>query len=147
MEAELREQHKKETELRAELRKTVEAELRVQILAEQAQHTELATFAAEVCGGDAGLAEKPEDVVAFLEQVPEAALEAARRMLKGKVVTFRELGSSRDGGDQKVPLPTAMTKLLEMWIGDGHKMAEFFEANKAELGEMGQYDLAAFVEK
>jgi len=134
LEAEMAEKNKNVVALRAEVRKEVEAEL-----AEKAKaRTALAEFAAKICGGEHALAAKPDEVVAFLEGIPEAAREQAKKLLESKVVDLGEKGSSRDGKGGKKALPEEYAQGLDAGT---LKLADL--ANPIlELGELGQYDLS-----
>jgi len=142
MEAELA----KQTEQEAEMRERIYKEERERILAEVERRNGFVEFAEQVCNPEqgAGLAEKPEDVVAFLMSLPAERVDEAKRMLSAKVVEFGEIGSSRDGQEATDNLPSWAAVLLRDWVGSGLDVAEFFEANKAELGEAEQYDLSEF---
>jgi len=136
----------RERKAEAELRKQIRAEERELLEAERARHDELVTFAQTVCGGEGGqgLSEPVEEVVAFLEAVPEAAQAQARRMLQAKVVDFGEVGSRRDGepgGNGR--LDPRIAAMLQKWVDGGESVEAFFEANP-EIGEMSGYDLAEF---
>lgn len=133
-------------ELKEEIRSEVEAEFKAELTATYERRKELVEFAAEVCGGEAGLSEKPEDVVAFLESVPEDQVELAQRMLKAKVVEFGERGSTGAGNDKK-KLDGPYATQLRAWQQKGQSVAEFFELNEDILGQADEYDLSEFEKK
>lgn len=138
--AEMAEKEKTVAELTEEIRTKVEAEM-----AEKYERRKvLVEFAAELCSGDTGLSARPEEVVEFLETLPEEQVEKAKGLLKSKVVDFTEHGSSQDGKAKRKALPTLLGKELRKWVDAEQSIAEFFEVNKDVLGEMGQYDLSEF---
>ena len=145
--AEMQERDDKKKEIRAELEEEVRDELRAELEAETKRKRELAEFAEEICGGDAGLSEKPEDVVAFLEGVPEEQLELAQQMLKAKVVEFEERGSSRDGLGDKAELEAPFEMQIREWLDAGRDLEEWFEMNEDVVGEMDQYNVSEFMEE
>lgn len=153
-EAELRERLKAEMEKElaaeqarlAEMRQTVRSELEVELREQFERRQRLVEFAAEVCGGDAGLSAKPEDVVAALEALPAEALEPVQALLRSKVVDFSERGSGRDGAAGKQALPVEMVSSLRTWLDAGQGLTEFFTVNREELGAMEQYDLSGFAQ-
>lgn len=130
--------------LKAELRTEMAPELRAELEAEMQRHNELVTFAEQLCNGDHGLAERPEDVVEFLESLPETSVERAKAILQAKVVDFGEVGSSRDGRGALKALHPVVIDALAQHLDGGGTLEAFFQANAAELGEMGQYDLSGF---
>jgi len=147
MEAELVEHEKTLAELREQVRTEVEAEL-----AEEAKRrAELAGFAAEVCGekdgAEAGLSAKPDEVVEFLAALPEKQVEAAKAMLKSKVVEFGERGSSRDGRGGKKELEEPYASQLRDWIAAEYDLAEWFKLNADVIGQAEEYDLSEFESK
>jgi len=140
--AEMAERETTLVELREQVRTEVEAEMAERF----ERRKELSEFAEELCGGDeAGLSAKPEEVVEFLEALPEEQVEAAQALLKSKVVDFTEHGSSRGGQDDKKKVPEEFAVHLRDWVRAGFELAEFFEDN--ELGDPGEYDLAEFEKK
>jgi hypothetical protein len=140
LEEEMVDRHKREVELRAEIRREVEADL----AAAQAERAELVAFAEEVCGGEVGLASEPGEVVEFLAAMQDDARDKAKALLRAKVVQFGEVGSSRDGEEQKVELGEPLAAALRTWVDGGGDVEEFFEVNRTEMGDAGQYDLSAF---
>jgi hypothetical protein len=136
-----------EEQTRAELREQVEADVRAELQAELAERQELAEFAQAITGGEAGLAVEPEQIVDLMAPMDEDAREAFRAVLEAKVVEFGERGSAREGaGGEKRALPDVIKPMLKRWLDGGNDLEAFFEVNRAELGEMEQYDLAEFVE-
>lgn len=143
--AELAEKQKTEVELREQVRAEVVVEFKEQIEAEMAERYErrqkLVEFAEKLCGGEAGLSAKPEDVVAVLEALPEDQVETVQALLEGKVVDFGERGSSRDGEGEKKELPQEFTAHLSEWVEAGFEVADFFEDLDMDPDE---YDLSEF---
>lgn len=138
---ELQKLQDKETEL-AEERKRIRGELETELREQFERRQKLVEFADEICGGDAGLSAKPEDVVAALEAVPAAIQEAMQALLRAKVVDFSERGSGRDGTAGKKALPAEMRGALTDWLAAKQGLDEFFAVNREELGDMEQYDLS-----
>ena len=129
----------------AELREQVQAEVEAEMAEKFKKRAELREFAEEVTSGDYGLATKPEEIVELLEAIEDdEQLKRVQEMLKAKVVDFSERGSSREGQGGKEKLPSAYAVLVRTWQEEGHDLAEFFEVNKDELGDMDQYDLSEF---
>jgi hypothetical protein len=136
-----------EEQTRAELREQIEADVRAELQAELAERQELAEFAQAITGGEAGLAVEPEQIVDLMAPMDEDAREAFRGVLEAKVVEFGERGSAREGaGGETRALPDVIKPMLKRWLDGGNDLAAFFEVNRAELGEMEQYDLAEFVD-
>ncbi len=138
---ELQKLQDKETEL-AEERKRIRGELETELREQFERRQRLVEFADEICGGDAGLSAKPEDVVAALEAVPAGIQEAMQALLRAKVVDFSERGSGRDGTAGKKALPAEMRGALTAWLAAKQGLDEFFAVNREELGDMEQYDLS-----
>lgn len=136
VEAELADRAKTEAELREKVRGELEAELRAKYEKRQG----LVEFAAKVTGGEFGLSEKPEVIVEFLEALPEAQQEAAKRMLQAKVVKLVELGSAGDGKEKKPQLPVHARADV---ISGELTVAELFKAHVLD-GKPEDYDLSEF---
>jgi len=105
---------------------------------------EVTALAEKLCGGDAGLSAKPDEVATVLLGLDPEARAGVVALLEAKVVQFGEVGSSREGRGGLKALPKPYTGLLRRWLEDKNQLAEFFVVNKEELGEMSQYDLAEF---
>lgn len=132
---------------RAELAEEVRAEVEAELAAEYQLRNELREFAEEVCGGEFGLSTDPDEIVELMIGMPEERREQMQSVLRAKVVDFTECGSSRDGEAGKKKLPETIRPMLQRWLDDGNELEKFFVINKAELGEMSQYNLAEFVDK
>ena len=138
METEMAAEKTRLAELRTDVRKEVEVELEARF----ARRKELVEFADGLCSGDRALSTPPDQVVAFLEALPEDQVEAAKAMLQAKVVPLAELGSSGDGRDNggKKKLPdeyAAMLRAGELEVVD--------LANPVlQLGDLSEYNLAEF---
>lgn len=136
IEAEMASKQKTEAELREQLRQ----ELRTEYENRYAHRQALMEFANEVTGGEAGLSAKPEDIVEFLEALPDERLEAAKALLKAKVVDFTEHGSNGNGQEQKKKLPEhARADVLSGEV----TVAELFQF-QAVPGKPEDYDLSEF---
>lgn len=138
--AEMEARRQSEAELREQLRGELQAELTARFERRQG----FAEFAERVCGGDAGLSAKPEDVVEFLAGLPEDAVEQAQALLESKVVDFSERGSGRDGNAGKAEVPRELRAALTMWLESGGELAEWFAINEDVVGPMAGYDLSAW---
>jgi hypothetical protein len=135
--AEMEQQEKTLSELREQVRAEVEAELEERL----ARRQELIEFAEELCGGEAGLSAKPDEVVAFLESLEGDQLEQAKQLLKAKVVDFSERGSTGAGqehGKKKLP-ETARTDVMSGEL----TVADLFAVG-ALPGTPEEYDLSEF---
>lgn len=140
LEAEMAEREEALTELRERVRAEVEAELQERF----ERKRKLVEFAEEVCGGEAGLSVKPDELVEALEAIPAEAQPKVMEVLRAKVVDFTEHGSSAPGKEQKKRLPTEMEAHLREFVENGGTVAEFFEANEDVLGKSEEYDLAEY---
>lgn len=139
--SELQERETKLTELREQVRGELQIELQEKFDKRQA----LIKFAEGVCGGDAGLSAKPEEVVALLAALPDAdAVTRMQAMLQAKVVDFQEHGSGGAGQGELEKLSAPMAAALHGWLASEQPLAEFFEINAGELGEQALYDLSAY---
>lgn len=139
LQAELAQQQKTRVELREEVRTEVEAELREIFIRRQG----LLEFANEICGGEFGLSTPPDEVVELLEAIPADQLEAAKKLLKAKVVEFGERGSAGAGQSRGAKLPdyaVADVKAGRLTV------AGLFKA-KAVAGKPDDYDLSEFDDK
>ena len=131
------------TELRAEVRTEVEAEQRE----EMARRQTLTQFAEEICGGDAGLSADPAELVELMAGMDETQLASVQAVLRAKVVDFSERGSSRKGRGDSKALPAELREQLQIWVGAGQSIAEFFSVNADVVeGKMVEYDLSEFGE-
>lgn len=135
----------KEEQTVAELREQIREELEVELTEQFERQQELIKFAEEICSGEAALSSSVDEVVELLKALPEEQLKPAQDLLKAKVVDLGERGSSRDGGGEK--LPAEFAQELRKWLAAKQSVAEFFELNAAELGEMEQYNLTEFKEE
>lgn len=136
LEAELAQQQQTEAQLREQVKTELEAELK----AKYERRQSLVEFAEEICNGAAGLSTPPAEIVELLEALPDEQLEAAKKILRAKVVSFEEAGSSRDGANGKAKLPDYAIKDVK----DGRlTVTELFEA-KAIGGKKEDYNLAEF---
>jgi len=139
--AELEDKRKARTELREEVRTEVEAELRE----EMERRGKLAEFAAEICGGEAGLSTDPAELVTLMAGMEAGALARWQEVLRAKVADFSETGSSREGRDDSKELPAELGEQLQVWIDAGHGVAEFFSLNADAIdGAMDEYNLTEF---
>jgi len=134
VEAELAEQQRQLAELRKRVREEVETELREKLERRQGY----VEFAEQICGdGEAGLSARRDDVVAFLEALPEELVEQAKALLGAKVVDFSERGSARDGENRKA-LPDEIVAALE----SGQISVADLSNPILGLGELSEYDLS-----
>jgi len=144
MRQEILQELEEKEQTRAELREQVRGEVEAELQARFERRQKLTEFAQEICGGEAGLSAKPEEVVAVLEALPEDQVEAAQKVLRAKVVDFSERGSDRGGQAGKKQLGPEMASALRGWLDSEQALAEFFAVNREELGEMADYDLSEF---
>ena len=141
--AELEEEQQTRTELREQVRTEVEAELRE----EMERRGKLAEFAAEICGGEAGLSTDPAELVALMAGMDEGALAKLQDVLQAKVVDFSEAGSSREGRGDAKALPAELREQLQIWVDAGQHIEEFFSLNADAVdAQMDEYDLSEFGE-
>jgi len=138
MEVEMAAEKTRLAELRTDVRKEVEVELEARF----ARRKELVEFADGLCSGDHALSKPPEQVVAFLEALPEDQVETAKAMLQAKVVPLTELGSSGDGRDNggKKKLPDEYAAMLR--AGE-LKVVDLVDP-VLQLGDLSEYNLAEF---
>jgi hypothetical protein len=136
LEAEMAQQQQTEAQLRERVKKEVEAELSVKFQRRQG----LVKFAEELCNGEHALSAKADDVVAFLEALPDDQLEAAKNMLKAKVVNFGEVGHGGDAPAKKEQLPAHVRADV---ISGELTLKAIFDA-KAINGKPEDYDLSEF---
>jgi hypothetical protein len=139
---ELRQEILAEFEQKEQTRAELAEELRVEVEAEMAAHferkRELGEFAAEVCGGDAGLSIDPDELVELMAELDQETADRMKGILKAKVVPFRELGSSREGQGDKKELPAEYAEALDA----GEIELSDLQSSILELGDLDQYDLS-----
>jgi phage I-like protein len=134
-----------EQQTRAELREQVRAEVEAELREAMDRRQELAEFAAEICGGEAGLSTDPDELVELMAGMDDEALATFQGVLKAKVVDFSETGSSRDGNAGKQALSAELAEQVRAWVADGQPLAEWFELNADVVdGEMAEFDLSEF---
>lgn len=145
--AELREKIRKEYEVElaaqqqqmAEMREKVKTEVEAELKARFERRAQLVEFAGQITGGEHGLSTKPEEIVAFLEGLPDGqTVQAAMAILKAKMVDFGEHGSSREGQDGKKVLPKEYADALDA----GEMKLLDLRDPVLNLGELSEYDLA-----
>jgi hypothetical protein len=132
----------------ADLREQVQVEVQAELTEKFERRQGLVEFAQSICGSEGvALSAKVDDVVAFLDGLDDDQVEAAKVLLKAKVVDLGEIGSSREGAETKKQLPALLGDSLDLWIESGQSIEEFFKLNQVELGEQGGYDLSQFSEQ
>lgn len=123
-----------------------------QLMSEMKQKSEVADFCARVTGGDEelpyGLPIQGDELETFMLGLDKPQRAAASsffdRILASGLTEFSEAGHGREiQGTQE--LPAGVDRLLRQHLSRGGEMFTFFEA--AEIGDMGQYNLAAYKEK
>jgi phage I-like protein len=133
--AELEQDEKNLAEMREEVRKEVEVEMQERF----ERRKELVEFAEGLCSGDAALAAKPDDVVAFLEDLDGDQLERAKALLQSKVVDLSERGSAREGrrnGRKELP------KEVQLALDGGDLKVADLGNQILDLGDLSEYDLS-----
>jgi hypothetical protein len=140
LEAELAAEKQREAELWESVRKEVEVEMAAKFARRQA----LTEFATALCSGERALSTPPDQVVAFLEALPENQVETAKTMLQARIVSLKELGSDGKGNlvDKGTLKPLPDEFLTPLRAGT-LKLADLQDPI-AGLGDLAQYDLSEF---
>jgi len=145
--AELLAEMEEEKGVRAELEEEVRAEIQAELEEQMERKRELAEFAEEVCGGDAGLSTDPDELVELMVPMDEERLEKFQEVIRGKIVEFEERGSSRDGMGDKAELEAPYKSQIREWLDAGRDLEEWFEMNEDVVGPMDDYNVAEFMEE
>ena len=141
VEAELTQKQQAEAELREQIRKEEKEKAEAELKAKFERRQGFAEFAEKICNGPVALSVKPEEVVEFMEQLPDdAAVEQAKTLFQAKIVQFQERGSNGDGRPSLKPLPDYARK--DVVAGD-LTIKELFDAKVID-GKPEEYDLAEF---
>lgn len=139
--AELAQKQQQETELREQIRKEEREKAEVELREQYERRRGFTEFADEICNGEAALSAKPEQVIELLEALPnQEAIDKAKALLKAKVVSFTERGSSRNGKVGLKELPEAARKDV---IDGTFTLKELFDSHVLP-GQPAEYDLSEF---
>lgn len=143
--------------LLAELKRQEQYQARrmAQMLAETRRVNEIAEFCAKATGGDdeapRGLPIQSDELETFMLSLDKEQRKAAEnffgRILESGLTDFTELGHGRDMKQGTKELPEGVDRQLAQHIERGGDIAQFFDAANDILGEMSQYNLAAYKEK
>lgn len=127
----------------AELKDEIRAEMEVELRAEFERHQEFVKFAEEMTSGDVQLAIKAKDLVALMEQLPDADVDVFKDVLQAKVVAFGEVGSGGEGKPNKKQLPEEYAEQLRSGTLDLSDLRN----PVLDLGDLSEYDLSEFEDK
>ena len=124
------------------------------MMAEIKRDQHVAEFSQRVTGGTDkrpyGLPVGQEEVETFLLSLNSEQRQAAESILsrthENGLIQFSEIGHGKRL-QGTATFPPEYSASLVSWLGDGNSIKEFFAANAAELGEMGQYNLDNFEEE
>jgi len=141
--SELKAQEQKSFEIREQVRVELTEKIRIELAEAQALLVEYSTFAQEICSGAAGLSSSPEEIIELMEAVGVGKVNALKRVLSAKVVSFTEKGSTGAGKTKLQELPLFVIKDLK----DGEiTLSELLETGIV-AGKASDYDLSNLTPK
>ena len=113
---------------------------------------EAVSLSVEMVGGSVeiphGLPVEADEMEKFLLSLNAEQYEVAKTMFsairENGLVDFEEAGADDPDKSEKKQLSAPMKAVLRNSMSTGATVAEFFEINKSDLGEMSEYDLAEF---